>query len=113
MTHLLNIVWFLLLVLITIGSLMPAHGVPSFQHMDKCIHFGAYAFMAFIPAYFSDKRSVIVKTGVILALLGVGIEIAQYFVPNRSMSVYDFVANVLGISLGICVGRFLARFRKG
>lgn len=109
MNHLLNTIWFLLLVLIAVGSLMPVHGVPSFQHMDKCIHFAGYAFMAFIPAYFSGKWRIILKTGVILLLAGVAIEIAQYFVPSRDMSFYDFLANIAGICFGAISGRFIGR----
>jgi VanZ family protein len=44
-----------------------------------------------------------------LVLAGVGIEIYQSFLPARQASVEDLIANVVGIMLGLCVGRLIRR----
>jgi len=40
------------------------------------------------------------RTGLLLALLGIGIEFAQGFVPLRAPSFADVVADTLGVLLG-------------
>ncbi len=43
-----------------------------------------------------------------LVLYGVGTELAQAAIPGRYASVLDVAANLLGIALGVTVGRWVS-----
>lgn len=68
---------------------------------DKISHFIAYSCLMLNIGIivFPNKRKIF--TGVVFAvLLGIIIEVLQYFIPGRFMSFGDAVANTLGVFLG-------------
>jgi VanZ family protein len=103
------IIWLLLLLLIVAGSLSPNISTPEKYHLDKIIHFGAYMLLTFI-AYFSSKnRRTLITAVVILIMIGGGIEIIQTFIPERSGTIGDFAADILGVIVG---GIFALKIKK-
>jgi VanZ family protein len=65
---------------------------------DKLNHLLAFAVLAFLADYsFPRTRLSLIK---ILALLGFGflIEVLQYFLPYREFSLYDLLADGIGIA---------------
>lgn len=67
------------------------------QHSDKVAHFIAYFGLTFLGLTgFRTLRNEILFVGFCL-LLGAAMEYGQSFVPGRSMSWADMVANSLGI----------------
>jgi VanZ family protein len=42
-----------------------------------------------------------------MIILGVLLEIGQYFIPGRTFSLMDIAANSLGVILGIILGHYL------
>ncbi|TXT35789.1 MAG: VanZ-like protein [Comamonadaceae bacterium] len=98
-----NLLWrwsFWILVLLTLWlSLIPADQVPSGLHFwDKAQH--AIGFMALgllgLKAY--PERTYTVLLG--LALLGVGIEVAQWMTGWRNGDWQDWGADCVGLMLG-------------
>lgn len=83
---------------------------PWFPHSDKLVHMGAYAFLAFLAArnlkqekpLFSRTKLRIMAIG-LASLYGLSDEIHQAFVPSRTASAWDFLADVLGSILGTWV----------
>ena len=61
---------------------------------DKLLHFGTYSFIAFIPAFGLGFRTAI-RCIVATELVGIGLEIVQRIVPDRSFDLYDVLANTM------------------
>ena len=81
--------------------------MPSFNYADKAIHFVCYAGLAFWMAFaYKAKQFVKKDMGIPIILTSVyGIidEIHQSFVPGRSCSVFDWIADTTGAFLGVLV----------
>ncbi|PWK53457.1 VanZ family protein [Pleionea mediterranea] len=82
------------LLLLTLGPSLVKGG--SIKHLDKVFHFIAFAGVTYVllAAYSKIKTLYVILT---LSLLGAAIEIAQYYIPGRSFSLLDLVADVLGV----------------
>ena len=93
------------------GSLKKPEGEPSpLPHLDKLIHFGAYAFQGVLYSLgFTTSPSKIIG---FLIFLGLGVEFAQWPLPYRYFSVLDFLANGLGALYGVLFFRGLLDFRN-
>lgn len=83
--------------------------VPWFPHDDKLMHMGAYGFLAFLAARnlhqekpFFNRTKLKIMAILFACLYGLSDEIHQAFVPERTASVWDFAADVLGSILGAC-----------
>ena len=75
-------------------------------HLNKLIHGCAYALLAvFAVCIFQEKYSRW-KAIIWLILFGGLIELAQgYFPTGRSMELADFIANTIGIGLGVLLAK--------
>ena len=45
-----------------------------------------------------------------ILLLGVGLELLQSFIPGRSFSFVDMIANIFGVILGVLFGKYLRSY---
>jgi len=76
---------------------------------DKLLHLGAYAFFSMLayPIFDNARKYSYLCLGIIVysGLLEVG----QSFVPDRYMSFYDLVANILGVILGALIASSVYR----
>lgn len=72
---------------------------PDIEHVDKLFHFILYAIFTLLALRISKTKSVfyIICIGIV-AYSGL-MEIGQSLVPNRSMSLYDLIANSIGVIL--------------
>ena len=90
-------------------------GIP---HFDKIGHTGAYGIWSFllILAFqknfgVSSKRNRVIV--LVLCLVGCGLEFGQFYMhQGRSFEVWDMVANIVGIFLGLQVFNLLSN-KKG
>jgi uncharacterized membrane protein YjdF len=113
MARTLYILFFVWVVLVTIGSLLPSTSFPSWVDLggnrDKVAHFAAYFFTALL-FYFAFRTRF--KRADIYAMLfaagyGALLELAQLFVPGRDCSFGDLVANLSGVLFFFVLYRIL------
>ena len=94
------------LLLIFIESSIPGDKIPKvgFEFGDKVIHFMVYSVLYLLFFYSLKNQSKYVKLRkfapefslLFTALYGITDEIHQYFVPNRSCELYDWLADTAG-----------------
>lgn len=83
--------------------------MPSFWNADKVVHLFCYAGFAFWTAFACNiklKRQIWLPV-LIVSLWGISDEIHQSFVPNRSASVFDWIADTFGAIIGAVVYIFI------
>jgi VanZ family protein len=98
------LLWAGALLLAAWGEMLPGSSAPIValsrtNLSDKLMHFGTYSVIAFIPAFglgFHTAMRCIVTT----ELVGMGLEIVQRIVPDRSFDLYDVLANTMGVLAG-------------
>ncbi len=102
--------WLLYSALIYIVSSHPLDRLPKFTILgwDKLIHMAEFAVYSFLTgialkALETDKsRFNLLFTALIITLLyGASDEIHQLFVPGRSCSIFDFIADSIGGIIGL------------
>lgn len=111
--HFWVLVWALI---IFIQSSFPAIELPKVEliSFDKIVHMGVYGVLAglcFISLMHIKSKNIFtdnvyLSTGIITVIYGATDEIHQYFVPNRSSEVQDWLADVLGIIIALLVIRY-------
>jgi VanZ family protein len=75
---------------------------------DKLYHAVAYFVLTLVALYiFDGERPLVVAVGVVA--LGAGVEVAQGFVPYRTASLLDAVANVVGVAVALVVSLLAER----
>ncbi len=101
--------WMVSILMVIIGSLAPADTklmklVDDLNISDKLQHFGAYVILAVLPVLGRRRMSQGCYLGASMAVLGVGLELAQSFSPGRTPDVYDAVADFGGVLTGLALG---------
>ena len=81
-------------------SVIPSALYPDMNVSDKLGHMAAYTALALVGGLAFRGRSANWLLPAALVLLGMGLEGVQAFVPGRTPSGYDILANVIGIALG-------------
>lgn len=104
----LRVLWFIALLLVIVGSLLPGNSLPirelNYYHVnDKVLHFGAYAVLAFLPAL-HERRPVLASLVVLVVLIGVLLEFSQRWSPGRTFEVADMLADACGSLCGLVLG---------
>ena len=95
-------------VMIFIVSSIPGDSLPKYDTlgMDKLLHFCVYfGFGILLFKTNGEQSKISIKTIFFLTLLigliyGISDEIHQLFVTNRNASVYDVIADFIGIFIG-------------
>ena len=99
---------FVIILLCLPGSLVPGNGIFSIPNLDKLVHvflFGTNVMLwgwHFGPFVYSTAamKKVILADVLLTIVLGIGLEYVQlYFIPNRSFSGGDIVADIIGAVL--------------
>lgn len=83
--------------------------MPTFWSADKIVHFICYAAFSFWVAFacnIKTKNQLWIPI-LIISLWGITDEIHQMFVPYRSSSVFDWLADTLGAALGSVIYVFI------
>ena len=92
--------FFIGLVAVIALSLLPQETLPKTDTWDKLNHALAYGVLAVVGGLgFKGWRSLLM-VGLGLVVLGAGLELAQSVTPDRDGSIYDAVANFVGVALG-------------
>lgn len=85
----------------------------GFRHWDKVVHAGLFAvtgFMSIFGASFFSRFRYRFIFGVVIGLvLAAATELGQSLIPHRTADVYDFLADVVGLCLGVLAYNLLYR----
>ncbi len=91
-----------LLVYISWEALRPEPAGSGLQHLDKLLHFSAFATLALPSALaLAPSRRNTWAVAAALLLYGALIEIVQTYVPGRDASWWDLLADAAGIATGL------------
>lgn len=72
---------------------------PELPGLDKAAHFAAYALLAWLLIFATERSRLPLAVAVVLGLLyGATDEIHQMYVPGRSPDVLDWFADAAGIA---------------
>lgn len=92
---------------------------PDVPLWDKWIHFAEYAVLGFLlmrnlttESVQKLKKNAVLVTFFFGTFYGASDEIHQYFVPGRHCDFMDFIADTLGILIGIGVWHLFTKLRK-
>jgi VanZ family protein len=88
-----GVAWAVVAVLLLMPLSVPSGG-------DLVIHFLLFATMAFTAVGFNRHPAQLALLALVTAALGMALEYAQGYVPTRSSTVADAVANDLGAFVG-------------
>ena len=95
-----QIAFFIGLLAVIALSVVPQVTMPHPAISDKLAHLVAYAALAIAGGIaYRGSRSMLILVAVLL-FLAIGLEFVQGFIPGRSASAYDGLANAIGITLG-------------
>ena len=92
-------------LLLFVGTHLPGRLVHGIRFSDKFLHLGAFAGLAFLLAYaFSGRRPTparLMLVAVVASCYGAFDELSQLLIPSRTADFYDWIADMLGVGLGI------------
>ena len=98
------VLWFFLFTLLLHLSVSDLDdSVSLFPNVDKVYHAGYYCVLAVLWAYSARKNWIIAAGCLFMFFSGVLIESVQYYLPARSFSFADIMANIFGLVLGSSV----------
>ena len=83
---------------ITVLALMPALEVPVTSSWDKLDHWFAFFTLALLAEHAFPQQPFWPRIVLCVVAYGVGIEIAQWFTPDRDASTMDVLADSIGIA---------------
>ncbi len=94
---------------------MPSNSLPTVAISDKINHLLAYfglAVLLNLTLHFQGKfdlslNKTAIFTLIIASLYGAADELHQLFVPGRYAEFFDWIANFIGVVLGILVAYFI------
>ena len=72
--------------------------IPKFQNADKIVHFVCFGILSFWIAFAIIRKKTLCIP--LTSLYGIIDEIHQYFVPGRSCSFADWIADTIGAAAG-------------
>ena len=101
-------VWLISIGGVSYLSLVPRVEFPiGFQYADFVYHAIAYLWLAFLPFFVFNRLKAAISGALFMVPLGAGLELIQGLIPNRFSSIWDMVANILGVVMGVALGFYL------
>jgi len=76
---------------------LPVSQLPEVNIWDKAEHAGTFAVLTSLAWLGYRRHCSVVTVAGLLVFYGIGIECVQHFVPSRSFSVLDMVADAIGV----------------
>ena len=94
-------------LLVGYASLSPASGL-AIGSWDKLAHFLTYGVFTILAYGIVKSPKAYLYACLAIVLYSGLMEVGQSFVPGRSMSAYDLLANALGVAAGVLFIKTLA-----
>lgn len=95
-----KVAFFIVVLLLMLTPVLPEKLKALFTFLeltDKMEHFIAFFLLSFLLNRASSTITHRLRNVVALSTFGLFIEVMQYFIPNRSTSLYDLLADMAGI----------------
>ncbi len=90
--------WFVSIFIVVFYSLIPRMEFPvDFWNADKLYHCAGYCWLAVLPMMGITIRRTALLSAFSMIILGVLLEIGQYYVPGRLFSFLDITSNTVGV----------------
>ena len=92
----------IIMLLVLVAVLMPSSGTPTVEipHADKIVHAGMFVVLTvcFYLEYLSAKKELPNAICVFMGIIAFGglTEVLQSLTPDRTMDIYDLVADTIG-----------------
>jgi len=106
-------------MVILVLTLIPGEAVPEVDivNFDKLVHFFIFGVLMITTSYGLLKVSMvknfpgkpILIAAIYSVAFGVCIEFIQRLIPGRSFSLYDMIANTIGVVIGYLLFQFLKK----
>ena len=96
MITLFRLLLFLSFILVSYLAIQPSVNSSGILYLDKVFHFFSFFILSWLSD-FSTKKNYYLLITFLLIFYGLGIEVAQSYIPSRSSEILDFVADLLGI----------------
>lgn len=97
----------LALLVVTVLMWTPAQSLPSVNIWDKFQHLAVFAVLGLLAAN-AFPQTLLRNILLALAMYGFITELGQAFIPSRSFSVHDLIADIAGS----CIVFFMPRSKK-
>jgi hypothetical protein len=95
--------WMIMTAAVIMLAVTPDLVLPP-GHADKAMHVTGFCLLMLYPVCAGYSRKRIIFIALALIAIGVGIEIAQLGVASRKSSLFDALANGVGVILGVVIG---------
>jgi VanZ family protein len=109
-------VWTIFLLGLLLAPTLPMSLPHGFKHWDKVAHVGLFGVTicvsVFGSKFFSRFKSRLIFGIIFCLFLGAGTEFAQSFISTRTVDLYDFLSDLIGLFLGLVLYTMLCR-REG
>ena len=87
-----------------VGTLMPGDKLVDIAPSDKLLHVGSYLLlMIWFAGIYAARRHV--SIALVLIVVGFGLDLLQNLTVTRTFSVFDVLANGIGVGLGLAFAR--------
>lgn len=105
-------IWAASLLAVIYFSLTPRLELPyDFSFADKVCHIISYLWLAALPFFAFSTFKAFLSASMGMFLLGICLEIVQCYIPGRSFSFGDIVADGIGVVLGMWLASMFRQFR--
>ena len=101
-----RVLWCVLAAVTSVLYLLPNAGPPGQYQLDKVAHLIAFGSIGFSSLLASSRirPSAPLLVSLVLAMI---LEWLQSYVPGREYSVFDWIANLIGLALGMAAALFV------
>ena len=114
-TKLINIsrlFWLLTLVIVFWFACVPSPPAAMVAFNDKIAHFLVFFCLGGSAFFLWSYNTTVYKILFLLALYGATIEVVQYYVPGRTLSLFDWIMDIAGLIFAFVLIKFkLSTFR--
>src|SRR6478752_3314982 len=110
--YILSLGWTLVILILTTipGKAIPEVSIIGIDKLVHCFIFGLLTFLTAFDLKNHGSNAKPLRTAVIYSIsYGIFIELIQNFVPGRSCSIYDVIANSLGALIGYLCFKYYSK----
>ena len=108
-----KILFWCCVIMVFVFSCLPGSGSNlaffAIQNLDKLAHFMTFFVLSILLLFAYSFKNPFLITIILMASFGMMIEILHLYVPNRTFSILDFVADISGIFAAIIIYIYLVK----